>query len=79
MATIKTKTAAALKDIPESFWIHRKLPETDTELEEFVPDVEADYEPCVAEISGNGKPKNQLTSTPPSTEQIDAILSRIKY
>jgi hypothetical protein len=84
--TIKQKAAEKLKDIPEIIWGKRPLPENEDGLDAFVTEVNADYEVYAKQMAdkgfaGMGKPKGGEggDATKASTQEVDAILDKIKF
>ncbi len=53
-ATIRSKVAVDLKEIPASYWGKRQMPEKDEDLGTFVEDVKADYSAFTQELANNG-------------------------
>lgn len=53
-STIKAKLAEKLKDVPESYWVKRLLPEKDEEIDAFIADVTNDFGAFTKEITDKG-------------------------
>jgi hypothetical protein len=85
--TIRGKAADQLKDIPESYWVKRALPEKEEDVETFVQDVKTDYEAFTKDLTdkglsipvpGSGSKSNpQDTTKKASKDEVDQVLNSI--
>lgn len=83
--TIMSKAKELLKDVPESYWTKRVIPDKIESLEDFAKDVQSDFGAFQKDLLDKGlavlKPPvtgSGISTVPASEAEIDAILDKIK-